>query len=123
MINSFLKLIRKEQRTKLYLLFAAMFIGMMFEIGGISLLLPTLGIIMNPEFIEDNKDFLGLFYDHIKNFNHNEIVIYVICLIVFYNLIKTVYLIFLSYIQNILLTKLKRGLQGLYNGYIRKIII
>ena len=64
---------------------------------------------MNPEFIEDNKDFLGLFfYDHIKNFNHNEIVIYVICLIVFYYLIKTVYLIFLSYIQSIFIYEIKK---------------
>lgn len=98
-----------------------MFIGMMFEIGGISLLLPALGIIMNPEFIEDNKDFLGLFYDHIKNFNHNEIVIYVICLIVFYYLIKTVYLIFLSYIQSIFTYEIKKEVsQGLFNGYIQQ---
>ncbi len=120
---TFLKLILSildsEKKFKMLLLFILMFIGMAFEVGGISLLLPTLTVIMDEDFLEKNLLVNNYLPDFIFQISHLELILTFIFFIIFYYLIKTIFLIFLSHKISSFAYEVKRELtQEFLNGYL-----
>ena len=102
MISSIKKinfLITKRQRKGLVILIFLLFVGMIFELFGLGILLPVLTIITDPNLIDTNIYLLKI-ADIFELEKHSDfILLALITLIVFY-LIKTIFLVILSFIQN-----------------------
>jgi len=92
-------LITKRQRKGLAILTFLLFIGMIFELFGLGILLPVLTIITDPNLIDTNI-YLVKFAEIFELEKHSDFILFaLISLIVFY-LIKTIFLVILSFIQN-----------------------
>ncbi|MCG5644676.1 ABC transporter ATP-binding protein/permease [Flavobacteriaceae bacterium LSUCC0859] len=92
-------LITKRQRKGLVILTFLLFIGMIFELFGLGILLPVLTIITDPNLIDTNI-YLVKFAEIFELEKHSDFILFaLISLIVFY-LIKTIFLVILSFIQN-----------------------
>ena len=92
-------LITKRQRKGLVILIFLLFAGMIFELFGLGILLPVLTIITDPNLIDTNI-YLVKFAEIFELEKHSDFIMFaLISLIVFY-LIKTVFLVILSFIQN-----------------------
>ena len=92
-------IITKRQRKGLIILIFLLFVGMVFELFGLGILLPVLTIISDPNFIDTNI-YLVKIADIFELEKHSDFIMFaLISLIVFY-LIKTVFLVILSFIQN-----------------------
>ncbi len=116
-----LKLLNKNQKYTLSFLFILMLTGMFLEIGGISLLLPTLAIIMDEQFIFENKDLFGSFFGNIKDLDHSSIIIFIIAILIIYYVFKTIFLTLMSSLLSKFTYEVKKSVsQILYNGYIQK---
>ena len=92
-------IITKRQRKGFIILIFLLFVGMVFELFGLGILLPVLTIISDPNFIDTNI-YLVKIADIFELEKHSDFIMFdLISLIVFY-LIKTVFLVILSFIQN-----------------------
>ena len=92
-------LITKRQRKGLVILTFLLFVGMIFELFGLGILLPVLTIITDPNLIDTNI-YLVKFAEIFELEKHSDFILFaLISLIVFY-LIKTIFLVILSFIQN-----------------------
>lgn len=88
----------KQQKLKFIFLFIIMFIGALFELVGVSLILPFVQIVMEPNIIEQNKIMKTIYeYFNIHSTNHFLLII-AISLIVVY-IIKNLYLLCMYYAQ------------------------
>lgn len=88
----------KQQKLKFIFLFIIMFIGALFELVGVSLILPFVQIVMEPNIIEQNKIMKTIYeYFNIHSINHFLLII-AISLIVVY-IIKNLYLLCMYYAQ------------------------
>jgi ABC-type multidrug transport system fused ATPase/permease subunit len=101
-VNTFKKvkyILNNSQKKNLIVLSILTLFGMLFEMAGIGILLPVFSLVLNPEkFIFYLKSFeitRGL-----SDIHYNKIIIVVLLILVFFYLIKTLYLIFLSWKQS-----------------------
>ena len=101
-MNTFKKvkyILNNSQKKNLIVLSILTLFGMLFEMAGIGILLPVFSLVLNPEkFIFYLKSFeitRGL-----SDIHYNKIIIVVLLILVFFYLIKTLYLIFLSWKQS-----------------------
>jgi len=113
-------LISKAQYKNLYVVLFLMLIGMFFEMGGIGILLPILGIITNDNFFIENPSLNDIFH-LLGSPSHENIVFGVlICLIIFY-FVKSIYLAFLSWKQSLFISNLSAELaNNLFSGYLKQ---
>lgn len=91
-------IIGKRVKGKIFFLILLLFIGMFFEIIGLSALLPVLSLIANPEGIE-SVPFLNRF-SLIQTLSYNNLVLVLLLGIFGVYLIKTIFLSYLSFRQN-----------------------
>ena len=102
MISSLKKinfLITKRQRKGLVILIFLLFVGMIFELFGLGILLPVLTIITDPSLIETNI-YLVKIADIFELEKHSDFILFALITLVVFYLIKTIFLIILSFIQN-----------------------
>lgn len=91
-------ILNRSQKKKFIFLFFLVFIGVLFELLGIGVLLPVLSAILDPNFIDNNlfKKALSVF---IVDQSHKRIVYLALSILLFIYLIKTIFFIFLNFFQ------------------------
>lgn len=113
-------LISKSQWKKLYGVLILMLIGMFFEMGGLGILLPILGIISNKNNIIDNP-FLKKMFDLFGNPSHHYIILGTLIFLILFYIIKSIYLAFLSWKQSLFISNLSAELaSNLFYGYLKQ---
>jgi ABC-type multidrug transport system fused ATPase/permease subunit len=116
-IKKILYLLSPKNKKKLVVLSILLFIGMMFEMVGLGILIPTINLISNSN--SDSKIRLYL-VDNFKLNDHFSLVIYVMIFLVLVYLLKTLFLVYLSYFQSKFTSNLSDELsQSLFDGYLR----
>lgn len=110
-------LLDASQKRQLLLLLFFLFVGMLFEILGIGVLLPVLKFLLEPEklkvFIQENA------LTFLEEFDYNTIIFFSLSLIVCIYLFRTVYLVYVNYKQNFLIERIHAYLVlKLYKKYI-----
>ena len=117
-IKKLVSLLSKNQIVKVSGLLVLLVIGMLFEIIGIGILLPTLEIISDPTVFYSNKYFSAV----VAYFNltdSNEISKYLLISVIIIYFIKTIFLVFLTYKQNKFIYNLNSSLSSrLFKKYI-----
>ena len=116
-IKKIRELLEKKHKKELLLILFLLVIGMLLEMAGIGLLIPAINFFMNKTTFDNYKHFLP---DFLSNTTHNSLVIYFfICIILFF-IIKSIYLIYLSYRQSLFTASLSNYLSNkLFQGYIK----
>tara|TARA_R110000796_G_scaffold118864_1_gene232730 strand:- start:91915 stop:93666 length:1752 start_codon:yes stop_codon:yes gene_type:complete len=108
----------KKQKRYFILIVALSFVGMIFEILGIGLLLPTLGVVLNSD-LTVNYPFLKPVLKLLGGPSQTELVRYVLYSFLIFFLVKTVYVIWLTYKQsNFAASITDRLARSLFGGYI-----
>lgn len=96
-------LITKSQRKGLAILTFLLFVGMIFEVFGLGILIPTLSIILDPEFIDKTPLLLTIrnYFPYVSDKNFTYFFLIFIVLVYF---LKSLFMIFLLFKQNRFLT-------------------
>lgn len=97
-LKKFNKLFDKKQKKKVILLFFIMLGGAVFEVAGVSLMLPMVTAIMNPDIIYTNK-FAVVVCKIFNLHSHRTFVIICIAALIVIYAIKNIYLIAENYVQ------------------------
>jgi len=118
MLSKYYKILSETQKWGLIKLSFILFIGMLFEIFGIGILLPCLNVLINPQIL--NKwEFSRQVLDFIGNPNQNQLVIYTMSVLLGVFIIKTVYLTFSIYFQSSFSGNLSKEVsERLFKGYL-----
>ena len=111
------QILPKNQKKALVLLSGLLFIGMVFEILGLGILFPILTVLLDPEKM---KIWLNeIVYFDFSVYSYNEILIFCLISIFAVYLSKTLFLVFLTYKQNIILENVGAFIQKrLYSKYL-----
>jgi len=102
MLGTFKKinfLITKTQKKRLTILIILLFIGMVMEVFGLGILIPTISIILDPEKIEKTP-FIYSIRTYFSEFSDQIFVFLFLGLIVLIYFLKSIFVIFLTYKQN-----------------------
>ena len=94
-----LKILKKQQRKRFYLILFCLFIGMILEAFGIGIILPVLNIILSPENLK-RIDWLNNFFISINLIEDQQIIIFSLGLMVGVYFFKSMYLVLLTFYQN-----------------------
>ena len=101
-IFKYLNILNSKEKIGFLIYFLIFYFSYFFELMGISLILPLLSKNNTQDFFLDNSNFEFIF-SFIKNFNSSEILIFMICLIIF----KNIFLILANFFNQFLYYKLK----------------
>lgn len=114
------KILNQNQKKRMFILFFMLLVGMIFEVLGIGLLLPIITSIINPEKIMGYSIIKDLvLFLNIKS--EVEFVKYSLLFLILVYLIKSIYLLFLSYFQNNFISKLTADTSDLlFENYLNK---
>jgi ABC-type multidrug transport system fused ATPase/permease subunit len=97
-----------------------MFIGILFEMAGIGVLIPVLSLLLNPD-IGQKYPSLQPFLHALGNPSAFELTFWVMVFLVLFYLIKSVFLGYLGWMQSKFIAHLSLNLvQDLFNGYINQ---
>ncbi|WP_245976677.1 ABC transporter ATP-binding protein [Oceanobacillus arenosus] len=97
-INKLPTLFNKKEKKKLLILFFMMIIAAIFETVGIGLIAPFIGIITNPEIIQ-NQAILAYVYEFFNFQNTNAFIILLVALLLSVFIFKNLYLLLFNYLQ------------------------
>ena len=92
-------LITKRQRKGLVILTLLLFVGMVFEVFGLGILIPVLSILLNPEMIESNLAISNV-REVFSNFSNQQFLFITLGFIVILYFLKSLFLVFLTHKQN-----------------------
>ena len=113
-------LLSVSQKRQLILIGVLLLIGMVFEMAGLGVLIPALGIMLNSNIANDYpriRPYLEMF----GNPSQIELVIWGMMFLVFVYLIKAIFLAFLSWKQNKFSADMAADLsRKLFTGYLRQ---
>lgn len=111
-------ILNKEQTKWFIYIVALSFLGMLFEVFGIGLLIPTLSAILDPDFAT-KYEFLGPVIDFLGNPDQAKLVSFILYAFIFYFLMKMVYMIWLTYKQSNFAASITDSIaESLFGGYI-----
>ena len=112
-------LITRRQRLGLVLLAILLLLGMVMEVFGLGILLPAITLILDPDIINKNEYF-GSISDYLGLDSHLEFVFYFLAIVLIIYLIKTLFLIFLTFKQNRFLNNINAYISNLlFEKYLR----
>ncbi len=113
-------LLSKSQRTKLIILTVLLFFGMILEIMGLGVLVPVLSMILDSDFIYNNK-YTNNLIELLGNISHEKFIYLFLGFTILLYSIKTIYLMFLTYKQNNFLSFLTASITyKLFKGYLEQ---
>lgn len=116
-INKIFYLLTERQKKHLLVLAILLFIGVIFEMIGLGIFVPVLSLIVSPDKMTKNYFFIKL---NLNSFTHFNLVLIILTTLIIFNIIKVIYLIFLSWKQSQFTTGLATDLgQRMFNGYLR----
>ena len=111
------QILPKNQKKSLLLLSGLLFIGMLFEILGLGILFPILTVLLDPKKMRIWLNEIAYFDFSI--YSYNEILIFCLVSIFVVYLSKTLFLVYLTYKQNIILENVVAHIQKrLYSKYL-----
>jgi ABC-type bacteriocin/lantibiotic exporter with double-glycine peptidase domain len=117
-LNKILFLLTSEQKKSLFFLSVLMLIGMLFEMLGLGILLPALGLMLKTDIVKDYpsiKPFLNL----VGNPSKNQLVFFGMLILVVLYFLKSVFLIFLTWKQSKFSAELSANIsEQLFYGYL-----
>ena len=112
-------LITRRQRLGLVLLAILLLLGMVMEVFGLGILLPAITLILDPDIINKNEYF-GSISDYLGLDSHLKFVFYFLAIVLIIYLIKTLFLIFLTFKQNRFLNNINAYISNLlFEKYLR----
>jgi len=113
-------LITKRQKKDLIIIILMLFIGMILEVFGLGVLLPALSILLDPEMVEKTPLILYL-KEFFPNYSYNNFVFLFLGTIVLVYLFKSIFLVLLSYKQNLFLSNIIAYISNnLFSIYLRQ---
>jgi len=111
-------LITKRQRKGLVILTLLLFIGMILEVFGLSILIPALSIILDQEMIEKTP-LISSTRNYFHEFSNQIFIFLFLGIIVVVYFIKSLFIIFLTYKQNRFLTNITAYISNkLFSNYL-----
>jgi len=123
-MNSYLiqlgSILSKRQKTGALLLSIVLFLAMLLEVLGLGVLLPIISLIIDPKKINQNKvtKEVKLLFDDISD---KEFGIYFLLAFLLFYLLKTLFLVYLSYRQNKFLTGVTKNVSNkLFQNYLKQ---
>jgi ABC-type multidrug transport system fused ATPase/permease subunit len=109
-----------RQKRQLVMLILLMIIGMLFEMMGLGILIPSLVVIVDPD-ISTSYPALRPYLNMIGNPSQQQLVIYGMLSLVAIYIVKSAFLIFLSWKQSRFSAELSANLsQRLFDGYLKQ---
>jgi ATP-binding cassette, subfamily B, bacterial PglK len=119
-ISSAYNFLESSDKPKFWFILFLMLIGMLFEIGGISILLPLMSVIMESD-IEKQYPSLVPLLEFFDNPSRETIVLFSLAFVLIYYAIKSTYLVFLAKTQAKFTYHIKSVIsQKLFNTYINQ---
>lgn len=118
-INKIKFILEKSHKKDLIKLCILIIIGMIFEIVGLGLILPTINTISNPQSLSKIK-FINQILTYLGNPTSEVIIIIGMLSLTFFYVLKTIYLTFLNWKQASFSSKFTAHIsQKLYDGYLK----
>jgi ABC-type multidrug transport system fused ATPase/permease subunit len=115
-LQKFNYLLPKSSKKSVVFLFILMFLGMLFEMLGVGILLPALAVIFNPNYIENYPKTIVIL-EYLGNPPHSKLVLYALFSIIFIYVIKAFFLLFVNWRQNIFSNSTLKRLEDLLFRY------
>lgn len=113
-------LLNPQQKKQLFILLFLLIIGMFFEMAGLGVLIPALGLMLNTNEVNEYPIFQP-FFNAIGNPSQKELVLYGMLFLVLLYLIKALFLVFLSWRQSKFSAEFSADLSSrLFFGYLRQ---
>ena len=113
-------LLSSAQKRQLLILSVLLLIGMFFEMGGLGILIPTLGLMLNSDIGKEYPKLKPLL-NELNNPTQIQLVFWGMSILVFVYIIKAIFLVFLSWRQSKFSSELSADLsQNLFMGYMRQ---
>jgi len=91
-------LLNKKQRIKFSLLLFGIFVASLFELAGVSLVLPLISVVMDPSILQTNK-YLNFTYNFFSINSTQAFLIMLSVILIAAYVIKNIYILLLNYIQ------------------------
>lgn len=119
-LNKLLKLFDKKEKKKLLIICFMMIIAALFETIGIGLIVPFVGIVTNPEMIQEQA-ILSYMYDLFKFQSTIGFVIFSVVFLLSVFILKNLYLLFFNYVQyKVILNQQVKLSRDLFKEYLTK---
>ncbi|WP_121662802.1 ABC transporter ATP-binding protein [Metabacillus litoralis] len=91
-------LFNKKEKKKFLLLFMMMIIAAIFETAGIGLIIPFVGIVTNPDLVQE-QSFLSSTYDLLNFQTMNAFILFAVGVLLSFYVLKNIYLLLFYYVQ------------------------
>jgi ABC-type multidrug transport system fused ATPase/permease subunit len=115
--NQLIFILNNKQKKEIFILAILLFIGMIFEMGGIGILLPVISFFINPDVYAKYSHYMPFY---LQKMSHSNLLLAGFSFIIFYYLIKSFFLIYLSYRQSKFTANLSVDLTDkLFKGYLK----
>ena len=112
-------LINRKQKQAIIILTFLLIIGMFFEVLGLGAIIPVISLLVDPDKLIENEfisNKLGLTFIH---YDEKDLVIFALLGLVLLYILKTIFLIILTYKQNVIMENLHAKLsKDLFSRYI-----
>lgn len=119
-INKLLMLFNKKEKRKLLILFFMMIIAAIFETAGIGLIVPFVGIVTNPEMIQEQA-ILSYLYDMFNFQSATAFIIFSVVMLLTVFVLKNLYLLLFNYAQfRVILNQQVKLSKDLFKEYLTK---
>ena len=92
------KFILRGNNNKIIFIGILLFIGMLFEMASIGIIIPMLTILLDSNFVSNNPELFTIFRDIGLN-SHNQIIAFLLYLMLTIYLLKTIFMTYLSWKQ------------------------
>lgn len=112
-------LITKRQRKVLAVLTALLFIGMLFEVFGLGVLIPAISVVLDPDFFDKTPEIKPII-EFFGDLSQTQFTFLFLSFVVLVYLLKSFFLIILTYGQNKFLANLNAFLtNALFEKYMK----
>jgi ABC-type multidrug transport system fused ATPase/permease subunit len=112
-------LLSKLHKKEVFIISILLIFGMILEIGGIGILVPSLSFLLNSN-LSENPSIIYNILHKLGITTHFQLIILGLCGLVLFYISKALFLLYLAYRQSKFSTKLSNDLSNkLFNGYLR----
>ncbi len=118
MINQLNFLFSKQEKSQAISLILFIVIGMLLEVFGIAILIPTISLLINEDYLSDNSFYIKL-SETLELIGISNLLYFFLALIFIIFLLKSIFQVFITYRQKRIVTSLSKNVGNkLYHGYI-----
>ena len=114
-----LLVLNKKQKFNFFLISFLNFFITFLELLGISIIFPVISILVDPSFIYKYSDYKILSF--VENYNHNQLIIISLTLLIFFYFIKTIMITLATYVRSKRMFGLSASLsEEMFSGYVNQ---